>query len=124
MAQNPLGKTPFPLRIIDTDRPVALGDLSKLVQSLKGAVTLCIRSEKGHAERGGYFFHIQSVPGQANFEIVDFGKTAICQLDGGQLVRFVNHVSGRQFDEEMLTFCQQTVNLRKDQIAAEKEASA
>jgi hypothetical protein len=32
MAQNPLGKTPFPLCIIDTDRPVTLAELSKLVQ--------------------------------------------------------------------------------------------
>lgn len=112
MPRNPLGHPPFPLQTLELDRPITLDDiLKKLLKS--PAVSLCIRSSAGHQNRGGYFFHIEKA--SPNYRIVDFKKNLIGILPPEKLVRFVNHVSGRRFDEEMLLYCQAIVNFKQDQ---------
>ncbi len=112
MARHVIGSTPFPLRINDSDEPVTLAQVIALFGK-KQEISICLRSAAGPAKRGGYFFHIARCEGA--FQIYDFEKQPIGKLTSDHLVRFINHTSGRQFDGEMLLFCQNVVNLRQDQ---------
>jgi hypothetical protein len=112
MPRNVIGSSPFPLETLELDRPITLEDIRNKLGKRMG-VSLCVRSLKGHENRGGYFFHIEK--DKANYRILNFKKDVIGILSPEQLVRFVNHVSGRQFDEEMLLYCQAEVNFKQDQ---------
>ena len=110
------------IRTVERDEPLTFADLSRVINSAKGGgVTLCLRSSNGHKDRGGYFFHIQVVAKEDKYRIFDFEKNEVACLNGADLVSFVNHVSGRKFDPSVHKFCQQTVNLRLDQISAGTE---
>ncbi len=112
MPRNIIGKSPFPVKTIETDQPLALDDITSKLGKARG-ISLCVRTNSGHKNRGGYFFHIEKT--DDDFCIIDFEKNLIAKLTARQLVRFINHVSGRQFDTEMLTFCQNVVNFKQDQ---------
>jgi hypothetical protein len=114
MPRNPLGKAPFPLRMLDTDDPMAEKDLLSNLRSAGGSVTLCIRSVRGHSDRGGFFFNI-CVAEDGLYQILDFKGSEIDRLPMESLVRLVNHVSGRKFDQDMWVYCQTVLNFRQDQ---------
>lgn len=118
MPRNVIGEPPFPVKVLDTDNPVTWAEVNTLLGEAEG-VSLCIRSQNGPAKRGGYFFHFQRVG--THFQIMDFERKPIDLLDADALVRLINHASGRQFDSEMLTYCQTVVNLRQDQTVAETD---
>jgi len=112
MPRNVIGNTPFTLRVVDSDRPLSSAEISAQLHG-QTSMTLLVRSEAGPANRGGYFFHIERV--ETGYQIYDFEKSPVAILEAERLIRFINHTSGRQFDEEMLLFCQSVVNLRQDQ---------
>lgn len=112
MPKNVLGETPFPLRVIDTDSPLSLEQILGLFHG-ENAATILVRSEHGPAKRGGYFFHTER--SENLFQIFDFERNPIAKLSGDRLTRFINHASGRRFDDEMLLFCQSVVNFKLDE---------
>jgi hypothetical protein len=112
MPRNVIGQTPFPLRVIDTDSPLSVEQVLGLFQG-EDAATILVRSVQGPARRGGYFFHAER--SENLFQIFDFERNPIAKLDSDHLTRFINHASGRRFDDEMLLFCQSVVNFRLDQ---------
>jgi len=111
MPRNIIGSSPYPVQTIESDSPLTSAQINEAFKQSSG-VSLCVRTEDGHNSRGGYFFHIEK--NENSYRIIDFEKNEIAMLDINKLVRFVNHVSGRQFDEEMLVFCQSVVNFRQD----------
>lgn len=119
MPRNVIGASPYAVRTLDVDRSVTVDDITPLLTGNTG-VSLCVRSANGHAQRGGYFFHIKR--NGANYQICDFEKNEACAFDAAQLVRFINHVSGRQFDAEILNHCQTVINFRQDQNGNGQEA--
>lgn len=122
MARNTIGPAPFGVYSIESDGPLLLAQITQAVHQSGGSASLCVRSTTGHPDRGGYFFHIERIEDGQSFRIYDFERHPVATLEAQELLRFINHVSGRQFDEQMLVFCQQTVNIRLDQIQSEPNA--
>ena len=104
----------YPIRIIDTNSPILLEQLNHAFDGLD-AVTLCVRSENGHPNRGGHFFCIRKDRQHTEKMCLETMEgDDIDTFTAEQLIRFVNHVSGLLFDREMLTFCQNSINFRTD----------
>ena len=105
---------PFP-PLVCIDRNSALdsaGLLAKASRRLKSGISICIRSAAGHPKRGGYFFHVRQ-EGNA-FAVHDFLSVQVAIFnDINELLRFINHASGRQYDEDMWEQSQK-MNLRSD----------
>lgn len=118
MPKNIIGQPPYKVRTLDTDRLINSKDINAFFLR-SNSVSLCIRTESGHAERGGYFFHIKNKGN--TYQIYDFEKKEVCTFSSTELVRFINHVTGRQFDPEMLNYCQTVINIRQDQSESGKE---
>jgi hypothetical protein len=119
MPKNIIGAPPFPVQTLDKDEALNLEEITAAIGNSDG-VSLCVRSANGPLNRGGYFFHLEPVGDR--FSIYDFAGKPIGTLEPNDLVRFVNHVSGRLFDREMLHYCQTEVNFRQDQTVGETEA--
>lgn len=119
MPRNEIGNTPFSIRTLDSDQPLTLQHIRENLGDALG-VSLCIRSVNGPTNRGGYFFHFRR--NNADFQVLDIENNLIGTLNPDDLVRFINHVSGRQFDADMLLYCQSEVNFRQDQIEGDSEA--
>lgn len=75
-------------------------------------VSICIVSERGAPNRGGYFFHLARVSGCISFSTFD-RENVISFTDTGKCAAFINHVTGRKYDEEMWKECQR-LNLKAD----------
>ena len=101
----------YPLFIINSDVPITIQQLADCFTSTNG-ITLCVRSEEGHSQRGGYFFCILKTIDRFNLET--FEGVFVDSFSIDTLVRFINHASGRLFDYEMLSYCQNTINFRVD----------
>lgn len=102
----------FPVVTIDTDGPISEEQIAGLLARGPGA-TVCVRSARGHANRGGYFFSVWKQDETAYLlETIEGTPAATFSLSG--LVRFINHASGRRFDAEMLDYCQNVINFRGD----------
>lgn len=102
----------FPIVTIETDTLITAAQLNATFRDQEG-VTLCVRSSIGHPRRGGYFFCVlKESETRYRLETVEGIYVESFELD--TLIRFINHVSGRQFDESMLIFCQNSVNFRED----------
>lgn len=119
MPRHRIGNSPFPLKRLDKDELVTLRDLEQTLAP-QGMATISLRSSLGPPDRGGYFFNLRK-EGDL-FHIFDFEGNEVGTLTSVQIVRFVNHVSGRLFDQEMFTYCQAVVNLRQDEIGPEPDA--
>lgn len=119
MPRNVIGEAPFAVRTLDTDGPVTIDQITTAIRGQRG-VSLCVRSANGPANRGGYFFHIK--PSKGGYLVCDFEKIPVDTFDGNTLARFVNHVSGRHFDNDMLLYCQSVVNFRQDQTDDETDS--
>lgn len=111
MPAAPIGPTPFPLKLVDSDKSISDIEIERLVSNSEGC-SLCVRALEGDNNRGGYFFHIKKTDSQ--FGIYDFNGVWIANVTLAFLARFINHASGRIFDPEVLVFCQTIVNLKQD----------
>lgn len=116
---------PFPPVVrIDTDTPVAVDQVSAIVKDRQNGITLCIRSAKGHPNRGGYFFHVIPKDNDLNkCELYNFEKTLVATLPVEQMTFFINHCSGLDFNEWAFQFCQSVVNFRLDPAEPESAES-
>ena len=75
-------------------------------------VSVCLVSQMGHDLRGGYFFHIRRLGD--GFEFLDFeGRRYVLFPDALECMTFINHVTGRVYDDEVWVRCRQ-LNLRLD----------
>jgi len=107
-------KLPFPpLVMVEGDQPLRWADLEPLIQQrLQIGVSLCILRRAGDAKRGGYFFHIKKTT--EGYTFCTFDRAAVCAFaDGEKAVAFINHVSGREYSDDMWRIAQH-VNLRSD----------
>lgn len=118
MPRNIIGEPPFDVLTIDSDVALNISDIEQAMEDRTG-VSVCVRSATGHERRGGYFFHIERA--EQDYNVFDFEKNLVGTLNPTDLMRFINHVSGRLFDQDMLTYCQSVVNLRQDQTAPDTE---
>ena len=101
-------------QIITHDSNDALtADLLKDYLSRSDGITLCIRSEAGHPDRGGYFFCI-SKKGDNMYELETIEGVHVDTFSEERLLTLINHASGRVFDSEMLDYCQNSINFRTD----------
>jgi hypothetical protein len=116
VARNLIGDAPFPpVLLFDDARDFAVADLKRIAQERPNGVSLCIRYSTGLNERGGYFFHFAPVGNKPGaFMLYDFEKTAVHEFSADALVAFVNHCTGRRFDEPSFTLCQTEINFWKD----------
>ena len=79
---------------------------------LQDGVSVCLVSKLGDDLRGGYFFHVRLL--EDGFEFLDFeGRRYVLFPDAWECTTFINHVTGRVYDEEMWVRCRQ-LNLRLD----------
>ena len=103
----------FPLRLIDTDTPITIDQFHELLRH-DTEIMLCVRSATGHPHRGGYFFCIKynNVTNQYELETVEGIRVA--NFTENNIVIFINHVAGLQFNNDMLSFCQNNINFRRD----------
>ena len=115
MAENEIGPAPFPpVRLIDQDAPVTAAQLDEILQHAGAGVSLCVRYGKGHSNRGGYFFHARPSDDHRGWTLLDFERHAIAIVEADFLRRFINHCTGREFDNECFEFARNVVNLRSD----------
>jgi len=102
-----------PLRIIESDKEISWESLYKNIKDkIDKGVSICIVSEKGEEDRGGYFFHFKRIKDGIAFTNFDKSIQFIVK-DENQALKLINHASGRKYDEEMWELCQK-VNLRTD----------
>lgn len=102
----------FPLITVDTNTPINQEQFSNLFNTNDG-ITLCIRSETGHDNRGGYFFCIQKI-NDNSFSLETMEQVIIRDFSREDMIKFINHTSGLCFDETILQYCQNEVNFRAD----------
>jgi hypothetical protein len=116
MPKKEFGEAPFPPVVkVETAEPIAVEQLSKLLQGRPNGVTLCVRSLTGHENRGGYFFHLKPTDKTlSECEVYNFEKILVATLPLDKVVDFVNHCTGLAFDEWAYQFCQSVVNFRLD----------
>lgn len=113
MAFKKFGPVPYPpLLVVERDDPIDDDWLAGKLASAPDGLSLLIRTAAGANNRGGFFFHLTLSADDVSF--CDFAGDRIILLPLAQAVRLINHASGRAFDEEMLTLCQRSVNLRQD----------
>src|SRR5207302_1342754 len=63
-------------------------------------ISIRVRTAAGNDRRGGYLFHFAAHDG--GFVLFDYRKRHLHRFDSlDELLVFVNHVAGRQFDEAM-----------------------
>jgi hypothetical protein len=84
------------------------------IKSRPGGVSVCLRFPGGVDNRGGYFFHFRQGTKMNTFELFDFEKKLIKILNGEDLVKFINHCSGKKFDNDSFLLCQNEINFRSD----------
>lgn len=116
---------PFsPVVSIDTDTPIVEDQVVNIFKKYPKGVTLCIRSSEGHANRGGYFFHVLPVDDDlSKCELYNIEKTLVATLAVKYIILFINHCSGLDFNEWAFQFCQAVVNFRLDPSEPESAES-
>jgi hypothetical protein len=116
MAKNKIGNIPFPPLVkIDVNEPLSVDEVTKILKSRDEGISICVRSQEGHPDRGGYFFHI--LPKDKNItlcEIYNFEKKSVITLTVNNLTDFINHCSGLQFSKTAFHLCQSVINFRLD----------
>ncbi|OBQ20097.1 MAG: hypothetical protein AN488_13505 [Anabaena sp. WA113] len=116
MAKNKIGNIPFPPLVkIDVNEPLSVDEVTKILKSRDEGISICVRSQEGHPDRGGYFFHI--LPKDKNItqcEIYNFEKISVSKLELSELTDFINHCSGLQFSKTAFHLCQSVINFRLD----------
>lgn len=117
MPRNTLGAPPFPPVItFDADRKFTLHDLRDLLGKRPNGVSVCIRHSEGPRCRGGYFFHFApKMKSPDEIELYDFEKILVWTFRPQGLVAFINHCTGRQFDEQSFVLSQTQLNFLSDE---------
>jgi hypothetical protein len=106
------------LEIINSDKPLTEEVILTFFVS-GSSILLLLRSEKGDEKRGGYFFNMVSEDEGETIEFFTMDNKPIWEKVGlAKALRLINHVSGREFDKEMLAVCQTTINFREDEESA------
>lgn len=106
---------PFPPLVeIQSDVPITWEDLEECVgDRLEEGVSICLLYSDGPEKRGGYFFHFQSV--DQGYSFSTFQRSNVISFENGErCAEFINHVSGREYSEEMWSRSR-AVNLRSDE---------
>jgi len=116
MPKKVIDDLPFPPLIkFDTDDPLSPDVLAEQLRSRLEGASICVRSAEGHANRGGYFFHICAKEDTlTECDIFNFERLYVLSLPLAKLTAFVNHCAGLAFDEEAFQLCQTVVNFRLD----------
>lgn len=110
-----IGKTPYNLVKLDCDEIIDWDHINNLNENLENGVSLCLRSENGHPQRGGYFFHfIKDSTNTDKYTVYDFYKNKIIVFSETEMINFINHFSGRKFNFEIFDLCQKVINFRID----------
>ena len=117
MAKNLIGAAPFPpVLLFDENRIFTLDDLHRIARERPQGASICIRYPEGPEKRGGYFFHFAPSPRHTtHFDVYDFQKRIVKTFPEGFLVAFINHCTGRKFDEPSFILCQTELNFLKDE---------
>lgn len=116
MAKTLLKDPLFPIKTVDTDIPLTEAKLNGLLK--EPGITLLIRSSEGDPRRGGYYFQIE-VNGEQYIlhpfvKAKDGTPTDVYNLSFDELLKLVNHMSGRAFDEDSLTFVREVIDMPSD----------
>ena len=116
MPRNLIGDPPFaPVLLFDENRDFTVDDLSRIARERPNGVSICIRYPEGPPKRGGYFFHVAPATDQGDeFNLYDFERRLVTVFTAEALVAFINHCTGRRFDERSFTLCQTALNFLKD----------
>ncbi|MDZ8184232.1 MAG: hypothetical protein RMX96_05130 [Nostoc sp. ChiSLP02] len=116
MPKKKFADIPFPpVIIMDTDTPVSINQVSNILRERPKGASICIRSTQGHTNRGGYFFHILPIESDlSKCELYNFEKMLVATLPVEQIILFINHCSGLEFNDWVFQFCQSVVNFRLD----------
>ena len=104
----------FPLRPIDTDTPITIEQFRELLRG-DTEIMLCVRSATGHPHRGGYFFCIRCNRATNQYELETVEGINVANFSEDEIVTFINHVAGLQFNNNMLIYCQNSINFRHDE---------
>jgi hypothetical protein len=116
MPKNVIGDPPFPpVEVLDKDDLFTMTDLNSILSNRPSGVTICLRYKSGPAARGGYFFHFAPSKNAGDFTLYDFEKRPVKDFSPEALVAFINHCSGRRFDEASFILCQTELNFLKDE---------
>lgn len=102
----PYGET---IHALDVSTRVSETQVKGIIDSSEGGVSICVRKDHGHPDRGGYFFHIRDMENGILFKTFKDREAWVAQ-DVNEAVRFINHVCGLEYDPEMWEVSQQ-VNL-------------
>ena len=118
MPKNLLNGLPFPpLLILDQDAPIREEQIRKLFESGRenNGISILVRNESGHQDRGGYYFHIKKNSNKVKeYFLYDFEKSKVSSLHESDLILLINHCSGREFSPKSYSVCQNEINLRND----------
>ncbi|GIW90591.1 MAG: hypothetical protein KatS3mg109_1023 [Pirellulaceae bacterium] len=103
-----------PLILIQSDKPLTWHDLlPRICCRLGNGVSICLQTNAGHDNRGGYFFHFKKT--SDGFVFRTFDRPNVLTLSSEQeVVAFINHCSGRRYDQQMWEQAQ-LVNFRTDE---------
>lgn len=102
----------YPIKTLDTDNVISSSQISALLSDCH-QITLCVRSEYGHPNRGGYYFCISEKSTDAyDLETIEGVYVDTFSLD--DLTTLINHASGKEFNQQMLDYCQNSINFRTD----------
>ena len=103
----------YPIKVIDTNSPITLDQLHNAFGGLD-AITLCVRSENGHPNRGGHFFCIYNDPHTEEMCLETMEGDYVDTFSPEWIIKLINHISGLIFDREILIYCQNNINFRAD----------
>jgi hypothetical protein len=103
----------FEIVTIDTDNPITEDVLLRAFGNRTG-ITLCLRTATGHPNRGGHFFCIQNVFDKGLISLETIEGEYVDSFTVPNIVRFINHAAGLEFDSEMQLYCQNNINFRND----------
>lgn len=108
---TPLPNPMFPIFVFDTDDPIEYADLERLME--KDGITLLTRCKEGPEQRGGYYFQFKPIS-KHQIRLYTFDQNDYFDMPKVQLLKLINHCAGLAFDEDMLRYCQNTIDLRND----------
>ena len=118
LPKNTFKGIPFPpLHIIDRDEKIdsVFFDSFTIGKGIENGISILLRSNTGHDNRGGYYFHFKSMQDCADrFSLFNFENNQVALLSKNDLILMINHCSGREYSDSSYELCQTKINLRDD----------
>lgn len=102
----------YPIKTLDTDNVIPSSQIASLLSNCH-QITLCVRSGNGHPNRGGYYFCI-SEKSANTYDLETMEGVYIDTFSLEDLTTLINHASGKTFNQQMLDYCQNSINFRTD----------